>query len=72
MQDRLREHAADVYDWIENGAHVYVCGDATRMAKDVHLTLLDIAREQGGRTQEQASEWLNNLAAQGRYARDVY
>jgi sulfite reductase (NADPH) flavoprotein alpha-component len=72
VQDRLREHAADVYDWIENGAHVYVCGDATRMAKDVHQTLLDIAREQGGRTQEQASEWLNNLAAQGRYARDVY
>lgn len=72
VQDRLREHAADVYDWIENGAHVYVCGDATRMAKDVHQTLLDIAREQGGCTQEQASEWLNNLAAQGRYARDVY
>lgn len=72
VQDRLREHAADVYDWIENGAHVYVCGDATRMAKDVHQTLLDIAREQGGRTQEHASEWLNNLAAQGRYARDVY
>ncbi|WP_246806598.1 assimilatory sulfite reductase (NADPH) flavoprotein subunit [Neopusillimonas maritima] len=72
VQDRLREHAADVYDWIENGAHVYVCGDATRMAKDVHQTLLEIAREQGGRTQEQASEWLNNLAAQGRYARDVY
>lgn len=72
VQDRLREHAADVYDWIENGAYVYVCGDATRMAKDVHQTLLDIARERGGYTQEQASEWLNNLAAQGRYARDVY
>ncbi|MBC7201971.1 MAG: assimilatory sulfite reductase (NADPH) flavoprotein subunit [Pusillimonas sp.] len=72
VQDRLREHAADVYDWIENGAHVYVCGDATRMAKDVHQTLLDIACEQGGYTQAHASEWLGNLAAQGRYARDVY
>jgi|TARA_R100000149_G_C5879447_1_gene143942 sulfite reductase (NADPH) flavoprotein alpha-component len=72
VQDRLREHAADVYDWIEQGAHVYVCGDATRMAKDVHQTLLDIARQQGGRSQEQASEWLGNLATQGRYARDVY
>ncbi|MAO51936.1 MAG: assimilatory sulfite reductase (NADPH) flavoprotein subunit [Pusillimonas sp.] len=72
VQDRLREHAADVYDWIEQGAHIYVCGDATRMAKDVHQTLLDIAREQGGRSQEQASQWLGNLATQGRYARDVY
>jgi sulfite reductase (NADPH) flavoprotein alpha-component len=72
VQHRLLERAGDLYAWIQDGAHVYVCGDATRMAKDVHQALLDIARQEGGLDDEQARAWLDDLAAQGRYARDVY
>ncbi len=72
VQHRLAERGAEVYDWIQGGAHVYVCGDATRMARDVHATLLEIARDQGGLDEEGARQWLDELAAQGRYARDVY
>jgi len=72
VQDKLLERAADLYDWIQSGAHVYVCGDATRMAKDVHRTLLRIAQGEGGLDEEQARQWLEDLASQGRYARDVY
>ncbi len=72
VQHRLLEKAAEVYAWIQGGAHVYVCGDATHMAKDVHQALQDIARQQGGLDAEQARGWLEELAAQGRYARDVY
>jgi len=72
VQHRLRERAGDLYAWIQDGAHVYVCGDATRMAKDVHQALLDIARQEGGLDEDQARAWLDDLAAQGRYARDVY
>ncbi|TCT09722.1 assimilatory sulfite reductase (NADPH) flavoprotein subunit [Paralcaligenes ureilyticus] len=72
VQDKLLESAADVYNWIEAGAHVYVCGDANRMAKDVQQTLLQIAQTEGSLDLEQAKQWLDNLAAQGRYARDVY
>lgn len=72
VQDKLRERAGDLYDWIQGGAHVYVCGDATRMAKDVHQALLHVARQEGGLDDAQAKEWLDELAAQGRYARDVY
>jgi sulfite reductase (NADPH) flavoprotein alpha-component len=72
VQDKLLERAGDLYDWIQGGAHVYVCGDATRMAKDVHQALLQVARQEGGLDDIQAKEWLDELAAQGRYARDVY
>lgn len=72
VQNRLREQARDVYAWIQDGAHVYVCGDATHMARDVHQALIDIAVQEGGQSEEQAREWLADLAAQGRYARDVY
>ncbi len=72
VQDKLLERAGDLYDWIQGGAHVYVCGDATRMAKDVHQALLQVARQEGGLDDAQAKEWLDELAAQGRYARDVY
>ncbi|MCC2596593.1 assimilatory sulfite reductase (NADPH) flavoprotein subunit [Pusillimonas sp. MFBS29] len=72
VQDRLRERAADLFKWIQGGAHIYVCGDATRMAKDVHQALLDIAQQEGGLDAAQAKEWLDELSAQGRYARDVY
>ncbi|NYT86427.1 assimilatory sulfite reductase (NADPH) flavoprotein subunit [Pollutimonas harenae] len=72
VQDKLLENAGDLFDWIQGGAHIYVCGDATRMAKDVHQALLQIAQQEGGFDAAQAKEWLDELAAQGRYARDVY
>lgn len=72
VQHKLLERATDLYEWIQGGAHVYVCGDATRMAKDVHQALLRIARDEGGLDDAQAKQWLDDLAAQGRYARDVY
>lgn len=72
VQDRLREQGADVFAWLENGAHLYVCGDATRMAKDVHAALLDVIARHAGKSADDANDYLNDLQAQGRYARDVY
>ena len=72
VQQRIREQGKDLYAWLQEGAHVYVCGDANHMAKDVHAALLDIAVTHGGRSPEQAREWLSDLLQQGRYARDVY
>ncbi|QSX78380.1 assimilatory sulfite reductase (NADPH) flavoprotein subunit [Agrilutibacter solisilvae] len=72
VQDRLREHGARLHAWLAGGAHLYVCGDATRMARDVHATLIEILAEHGGVSTAQAQEQLNDLQAQGRYARDVY
>lgn len=72
VQDRLRERGADIYDWLQSGAHLYVCGDATRMAKDVHAALLEIIAVHGGKSADEANDHLNELQAQGRYARDVY
>ena len=72
VQDRLLERSADLYEWIQGGAHVYVCGDATRMARDVQQALLDIARKEGGLDESGARQWLDDLSAQGRYLRDVY
>ena len=72
VQDRLREQGAELWRWLEGGAHLYVCGDASRMAPDVHRALLDIAVEHGGKSREDAAAWLDDLMAQGRYARDVY
>jgi sulfite reductase (NADPH) flavoprotein alpha-component len=72
VQHKLREHGRALFDWLQNGAHLYVCGDATRMAKDVHAALLDVIAQHGGKSAEDASEYLNDLQSQGRYARDVY
>lgn len=72
VQQRIREQGRDLYAWLQDGAHLYVCGDANHMAKDVHAALLDVAVRHGGRSQEQAREWLSDLLQQGRYARDVY
>jgi sulfite reductase (NADPH) flavoprotein alpha-component len=72
VQNRMKEAAADLWQWLEEGAHFYVCGDAKRMAKDVEDTLLAIAVEQGGKSAEQAKAWLDALAKSGRYQRDVY
>ncbi|MGH8086524.1 MAG: assimilatory sulfite reductase (NADPH) flavoprotein subunit [Lysobacter sp.] len=72
VQQRLREHGRELYAWLDNGAHLYVCGDATRMAKDVHAALIDVIAEHGGHTREDAEARLNEIQQQGRYARDVY
>lgn len=72
VQHRLREHARDVYAWLEEGAHVYICGDAHRMAKDVHETLEEIVAVQGGMKREDAKEYLTRLSKEKRYQRDVY
>ena len=71
VQQRLRERGADVYAWLESGAHVYVCG-AIAMGKDVHAALIGIVSEHGGKSVDDAIDYLNELHAQGRYARDVY
>lgn len=72
VQHRLLERATEVYAWIQAGAHIYVCGDANQMAKDVHQALLQIACQEGDLDTARAKQWLDELAAQGRYARDVY
>lgn len=72
VQDRLREHGKRLYDWLSGGAHLYVCGDASRMARDVHGALVEIVAAHGGRSPEDAEAWLSQLIQQGRYARDVY
>ena len=72
VQHRMREQGRELYAWLDEGAHLYVCGDASRMAKDVHATLIDIAVAHGGKTPERAKQWLSDLLQQGRYARDVY
>ncbi|KAB8188355.1 assimilatory sulfite reductase (NADPH) flavoprotein subunit [Lysobacter maris] len=71
VQQRIREQGRALYDWLENGAHFYVCG-AIAMGKDVHAALLDVVAEHGGKSREDAEDYLNQLQQQGRYARDVY
>jgi sulfite reductase (NADPH) flavoprotein alpha-component len=61
-----------LYAWIDNGAHVYVCGDATRMARDVHAALRDVIAEHGGMSGEDAESRLARMLSERRYARDVY
>ena len=68
----MREHAAELWRWLQDGARVYVCGDATRMAKDVDAALRQVAARQGGLDEAQAKDWIVALARQGRYLRDVY
>ncbi|MBR0672273.1 sulfite reductase subunit alpha [Neoroseomonas soli] len=72
VQHRMKEEAADLWRWLQDGAHFYVCGDASRMAKDVDAALRGIALSEGGMTQDQARDWIVALARQGRYQRDVY
>ena len=72
VQHRMLEQARDVYVWLEEGGHFYVCGDEKAMAHDVHRTLVDIVRRESGRSREAAEDYVRNLAAEHRYQRDVY
>ena len=72
VQDCLLARGEEVHAWLEGGAHLYVCGDATHMARDVHAALTLILQRHGGLDAEAAQAQLDALQTQGRYARDVY
>ncbi|MDF1754835.1 MAG: assimilatory sulfite reductase (NADPH) flavoprotein subunit [Verrucomicrobiales bacterium] len=72
VQDKLRQSAAEVYEWIKGGAHIYVCGDASRMAHDVHTALIEIIAEHGGKSTEEAEAFVAEMKKAKRYQRDVY
>ncbi|MFE2066740.1 molybdopterin-dependent oxidoreductase [Streptomyces sp. NPDC059467] len=72
VQDRMREHGPLLWSWLQDGAHFYVCGDASRMAKDVDYALKDIATLHGGLTEDEATAFVKQLATEKRYVRDVY
>ena len=72
VQDRMAENAEDLWRWLQDGAHFYVCGDATHMAKDVDTALRRLAMTEGRLNETQARDWIVALARQGRYLRDVY
>ncbi len=72
VQDRMREHAAELWAWIKAGAHFYVCGDAKRMAKDVDVALHDVIAGQGAMTPAEAIDYVKLMKKEKRYQRDVY
>jgi len=73
VQHRIKENAAEIWKWIDaEGAHFFVCGDARQMAKDVDATLRKIVQEQGGKSVDEANEYVEKLKSEKRYKRDVY
>lgn len=72
VQHRILEHSTQVWQWLQDGAYIYVCGDATRMAKDVHDALITIVEQQGKKNREEAEQFVNDLRKTKRYQRDVY
>lgn len=72
VQDRMREVGADLWRWLAEGAHVYVCGDAMRMAKDVEAALVDIVAAHGARSPDEAVAFIQGLKRAERYQADVY
>ncbi|MDX6041732.1 NADPH-dependent assimilatory sulfite reductase flavoprotein subunit [Scandinavium lactucae] len=72
VQDKLRQQGAELWRWINDGAHIYVCGDANRMAKDVEQALLEVIAEFGAMDTETADDYLSELRVERRYQRDVY
>jgi sulfite reductase (NADPH) flavoprotein alpha-component len=72
VQDKMQERAAELFDWLERGAYFYVCGDASRMAKDVEMALLDVIAKGSHGTLDKATEYLAEMKKQKRYQRDVY
>ena len=72
VQDRMREVGRDLWAWLADGAHFYVCGDAKRMAKDVERALVDIVAQHGARTTDEAIAFVAELKKKGRYQQDVY
>lgn len=72
VQHRIREQAAGIWAWLQEGACIYVCGDADAMAPDVNEALIDVVAQEGNRSRESATEYLRDLAREKRYQRDVY
>ncbi|WUH92425.1 molybdopterin-dependent oxidoreductase [Streptomyces sp. NBC_00433] len=72
VQDRMREHGPLLWSWLQDGAHLYVCGDASRMAKDVDVALHTVATTHGGLAPDAATAYLKSLTVEKRYARDIY
>ena len=72
VQTRMRENGRDLFAWLEEGGHLYVCGDATRMARDVDAALHEVVAIHGGLTAEKADAYVANLRREKRYQRDVY
>ncbi|WP_096200420.1 sulfite reductase subunit alpha [Bacillus sp. FJAT-45350] len=72
VQHKMLEHSKELFEWLENGAYFYVCGDKQYMAKDVHSALLEIIEKEGAMSPEAAEEYLSDMQKQKRYQRDVY
>jgi len=72
VQHRLKEHANEIYKWLQSGAHIYVCGDRKKMAKDVQVAFLEILVEQGGLSHDEAGNYLRKLRQSGHYQEDIY
>ena len=72
VQHRILEKSRELYEWLKDGAHIYICGDEKHMAHDVHSALLTVLQQEGGISLEEAAAYLDNLQQQGRYQRDVY
>jgi len=72
VQDRMRQSGAEIFKWLETGGYFFVCGDASRMAKDVDNALHEIVARHGNMSSEQAAAFVKNLASESRYQRDVY
>ncbi len=72
VQDRMRENGKQLWSWLEEGAHFYVCGDASRMAKDVDAALKSVVAQHGGLSDEAADAYVGQMARERRYVRDVY
>ncbi|MGW1669337.1 molybdopterin-dependent oxidoreductase [Streptomyces sp. NPDC002324] len=72
VQDRMCEHGPELWHWLQDGARFYVCGDASRMAKDVDRALRDVAVTHGGMSEDEAAAYVKQLATEKRYVRDVY
>lgn len=72
VQHRILEQGAEVYKWLEDGAYLYVCGDAEHMAKDVHEALVAVVQQYGGKTQQEAESYFSELRRAKRYQKDVY
>ena len=66
------EHGREVLGWLEEGAHIYVCGDASQLAPDVHAALISIVRKHGARSEDAAEDYVRSLQRDHRYQRDVY
>ncbi|AYK65301.1 assimilatory sulfite reductase (NADPH) flavoprotein subunit [Bacillus subtilis subsp. subtilis] len=72
VQHRMLEHSAELFEWLQEGAAVYICGDEKHMAHDVHHTLLEIIEKEGNMSREEAEAYLADMQQQKRYQRDVY